>query len=470
MTGYRVVGWWHFLVLAVSVLFAVISFNGHGGIKPFSKRYTDDARLQKPLSPASRPASTCHFSHIGSSHRHREEHKKLLQRMRKPSNGKLKANSPRHRLLTALHGFYRYQRTAGGELQRIREAYEKNIKKEKRELIDAATKYEAKIKRTEELIRENDHVVQEIVDCGLEFYGVDFMELSTFVRQEEASGKTAERVSVSQALKHYVRDWAVDGERERISTFPLLLETLEVRFPERSITSNKSDPIRVLVPGAGVGRLAHDIAALGGFEVTANEWSMYMNLAYRYVVSQRHANSKTIYPFIDWWSHQPTTKELHRAVSFPDVSVNFSDVLLVEGDFTTAFNEKHETGSYDAVVTLFFIDTARSVLSYMETIHQVLKPGNIFFLFRQILCRGLWVNLGPLLYGSGPFLQLSLDETVDLAEAVGFEFLQTDPRYGNLTLPGGKGWIRQTEAPYGFNQKALWKNAYWAQYWLARRR
>lgn len=112
-----------------------------------------------------------------------------------------------------------------------------------------------------------------------------------------------------------------------------------------------------------------------GFDVTANEWSMYMNFAYRYVTSRRQVNSTAAYPFIDWWSHQPTTQELHRRVTFPDVPVDPSDVLLVEGDFTTAFNGQNNTGRYDAVVTLFFIDTARNVLSYMETIRRVLKPG-----------------------------------------------------------------------------------------------
>lgn len=81
---------------------------------------------------------------------------------------------------------------------------------------------------------------------------------------------------------------------------------------------------------------------------------------------------------------------------------------------------------------------------------------------------GLWINLGPLLYGSAPFLQLSLDEIIALSEAVGFEFLDTDPRVGDLSLPDQK--IRQSEAPYGFNQKALSKNAYWAQFWVATRR
>lgn len=111
-----------------------------------------------------------------------------------------------------------------------------------------------------QLIDKNDKVAQAIVDNALDFYGIEFTELAKFVKDAEAGGKTAERVSVSQALKHFARDWAADGEHERVATFPQILETLEERFPNRS----DENPIRVLVPGAGVGRLAHDIADLGG--------------------------------------------------------------------------------------------------------------------------------------------------------------------------------------------------------------
>lgn len=240
----------------------------------------------------------------------------------------------------------------------------------------------------------------------------------------------------------------------------------------------------MLVPGAGVGRLAHDIADLGGeipflrkhvsailttptkpgFEVTANEWSSYFNLAYRYLVSPPSTApfSTTIHPFIDWWSHQPSTSELQRGISIPDVPINPLSVNLVEGDFTTAFQQKEHDNSFDAVVTLFFIDTARNLVSYLKTIHRLLKSppkdgahGNT----------GLWLNVGPLLYGSAPFLQLSLDEIIRLSEAIGFEFLETDPKWGDLTLPDRQ--VRGKEAPYGFNSKALAKNAYWAQFWAA---
>jgi hypothetical protein len=51
---------------------------------------------------------------------------------------------------------------------------------------------------------------------------------------------------------------------------------------------------------------------------------------------------------------------------------------------------------------------------------------------------------------------------------MGFEFLETDPKWGDLTLP--ERLVRGKEASYGLNSKALSKNAYWAQFWAARRK
>jgi hypothetical protein len=96
------------------------------------------------------------------------------------------------------------------------------------------------------LIDKNDKAAQAIVDHALDFYGIEFTELTKFVKEVEADGKYAERVSVSQALKHFSRDWAADGKHERVATFPQILETLQERFPNRT----NDNPVRVLVPGA----------------------------------------------------------------------------------------------------------------------------------------------------------------------------------------------------------------------------
>jgi carnosine N-methyltransferase len=99
------------------------------------------------------------------------------------------------------------------------------------------------------------------VDNALDFYHIDREELDKHMEQMEHDGKRADRVSVSQSLKHIVRDWTEDGGvYEREACFECLLKTLDTLFPERG----PQHPIQVLLPGAGLGRLGRDIAQQGG--------------------------------------------------------------------------------------------------------------------------------------------------------------------------------------------------------------
>lgn len=184
-----------------------------------------------------------------------------------------------------------------------------------------------------------------------------------------------------------------------------------------------------------------------------NEWSMYMNVAYRYLENSTSENPFALHPFIDGLSHHATTNDMLRKVMAPNMSPDPS-VLLVEGDFNNAFND--QGGYYDVIVTHFFIDTARNLMSYFDTIQFLLKSG------------GTWMNFGPLLYGTAPFVQLSLDEILAIVEEMGFEFEDIDHTCGSLTFADKK--IRTREAEYGFNVKALTKNAYAAQAWIAKKK
>ncbi|KAJ5159111.1 uncharacterized protein N7500_008762 [Penicillium coprophilum] len=394
-----------------------------------------------------------------------EEHTRLLQNLQR-SSGKWDSTHPRHRLLTALHGYTCYKDKSLAEVDKWRNLY-KNVPKRQRTLLESTIHYTRKINTIEHLVDTNAKLSRSIVEYGLSFYNISQSELDEFIKESESQQRSADRTSVSQGMKHFVRDWADEGHEERQQSSGCILNSL-AQMPR---TNDR--PLRVLLPGSGLGRLAHEVDKLGGeykfnylldfhwliretlgFGVTMNEWSAYMNLAYRYVSSLSVPNSVQFHPYIDWWSHHATTNDLQRSIRFPNEVIHPSSVLLIEGDFTTVFTE--HTGLYDIIVTLFFIDTARNLASYLETIHRLLRPG------------GRWVNLGPLLYGTAPFVQLSLDEIVALSNSMGFEFQGTDPTIGNVTLPGLP--VRGLEVAYGRNGRGLNKNAYQAQYWEAVKR
>jgi len=68
-----------------------------------------------------------------------------------------------------------------------------------------------------------------------------------------------DHVKVREALKHFVRDWSEEGRRERHQTFGLVLDAL--KGLENEVGGRRMK--RVLVPGAGLGRLAWEISQLG---------------------------------------------------------------------------------------------------------------------------------------------------------------------------------------------------------------
>jgi hypothetical protein len=311
--------------------------------------------------------------------------------------------------------------------------------------------YTDKLNTVEGLMVKNAGLAEDILDYSLRFYGVSRSELEGFV-QETTNGANKQKGNTLYAMKHFVRDWSNEGLHEREATYPCVLEAMRTAFPKRS----QLEPVKVLVPGSGLGRLGHEIAALGAFQVTMNEFAYSMNMAYHYLATLKPSNISTIHPYIDWWSHRATNTDLMRAVHFPDKIDILAQpsVSLVEGDFTIVL-KPHE-GTYDALVSHFSIDTATNILTYLETMYALLKPG------------GVWINFGPLLYGSIPALQLSLDEVIAMAESLGFELEEPNNACGKVMEFDQR--VRGAHVPYAYDTESLSRNAYLAQHWIARKK
>ncbi|KAH7381214.1 N2227-like protein-domain-containing protein [Phaeosphaeria sp. MPI-PUGE-AT-0046c] len=427
--------------LAIAVAADAVTTSEHDDIPTIAPILAQDGipNAQDPMNFGTMPEHNAM-----ASARHRQERAHLVKRMDR-KHGKWTSSHPRYRLLESLYGYSKYRDTNMAELDRVRGLY-KNVGKAQKKTLESVVDYKKKLDDMEELIYENLMICRSIVANAMQFYGVSQKELDDHIKDAEKNGRNADRISVGQTLKHFVRDWAEEGGKERNDAFPCILSTLSNL--KREDTTEES--LKVLLPGSGLGRLGHEVVKLGGFEVTANEWSMYMNVAYRFLENSTSQHPFALHPFIDGLSHHTTTNDMLRKVTVPHTSPEPS-VLLVEGDFNNAFND--QGGYYDIIVTHFFIDTARNLMSYFDTIQFLLKTG------------GIWVNFGPLLYGTAPFVQLSLDEIIAVVEEMGFEFGDIGQTCGDLTFEGKK--VRSTEAEYGFNVKALTKNAYAAQAWVA---
>jgi hypothetical protein len=63
---------------------------------------------------------------------------------------------------------------------------------------------------------------------------------------------------VQTELQHLVRDWSKEGRAEREKLLMPILNTLRKEFPDGGFGN------QILVPGSGLGRLAHEISKQQG--------------------------------------------------------------------------------------------------------------------------------------------------------------------------------------------------------------
>lgn len=131
---------------------------------------------------------------------------------------------------------------------------------DKGKTLEKVVNYKQKLYDVEELIYENLMVCRSIVSNAMQFYEITQQELDEHMKEAEKSGRAPDRISVGQTLKHFVRDWADDGSKERKDAFPCILSTLSNLKSQET----EASPLKVLLPGSGLGRLSHEVSNLGG--------------------------------------------------------------------------------------------------------------------------------------------------------------------------------------------------------------
>lgn len=141
------------------------------------------------------------------------------------------------------------------------------------------------------------------------------------------------------------------------------------------------------------------------------------------------------------------SSEQLEAVKFPDIAPFDLPENAVfgcaAGDFLEIATEQKD--EWDAVVTCFFLDTANNIVSYLEAIFSILKPGSY------------WINIGPLLYHYSDSAELSLELTLDqvlyAAKSIGFEIIES----------------KTVQTRYAAKKSAMMNILYDAEFWVARK-
>ncbi|KAJ7645998.1 N2227-like protein-domain-containing protein [Mycena polygramma] len=339
----------------------------------------------------------------------------------------------------AYNTYARYRNLSVAEASRLQAAYASTSRAHKR--LGYTLGYPAKLDKLAQATNANGRITDAIARLAEKQFDIDL---------PPRGGTSMDLMRVRESLKHFIRDWSADGLREREKIFAPILDVL------RTVEIGDRAGKRVLVPGSGLGRLAWEISELG-FETTANELSFFMALALRFLLDPSTTsvpNEHAIHPYAHWFSHQRSTESLFRSIQFPDAVPRLSPRFkLVEKDFLTlqpppaASPLLAEMPGYDYIVTLFFIDTSLNILTTLEHIYYLLRPG------------GTWINLGPLLWTAGgqAKLELSLEEVLRAAEELGFVI---DPRNDGQQS-------NTVECEYTGDAQAMMRWIYRAEFWVA---
>jgi carnosine N-methyltransferase len=206
-----------------------------------------------------------------------------------------------------------------------------------------------------------------------------------------------------QVVAHIVRDWTAEGKQIRRQLYDWCLSKI------------KKTGLRIMVPGAGMGRLAWELARNKHAWVEALESSVGMAAAAASILQRKQ--SGMIHPYSsDQLSNEVNSSHRYLRVQYPDVD----DMEIYEGhlsytvaDFLLLNSVVNNQSKFDVVVTCFFLDTATNVMEYIATIIKLLKPKE-----------GMWVNVGPLQWHQKSQIRLSADELYNLIEEVGFKIME----------------------------------------------
>lgn len=284
-------------------------------------------------------------------------------------------------------------------------------------------------------------------------------------------------------IRQLYRDWSHEGAAERNSCYEPVIRDVVAAFWEAPDKST----VKILVPGAGLGRLVFELCRKG-YSVEGNEISYHQLAASNWILNRIPQGEQfDLYPFALDFSNVRSREHQLKRVKVPDVHAGHAmeeiftqstkssmthpseRMSMTAADFVVLYGDVEHRNKFDAVVTVFFIDTAPNIVRYVETVRNCLKDD------------GLWINLGPLLWhfadkapsnGEDHQPEGIEREQLGIAEPGGVEL--SDEEILALVQHEGfsiqKHEIRDDGFGYIQNSASLSQNMYNNSHWIARKR
>ncbi|KAJ6263689.1 hypothetical protein Dda_2258 [Drechslerella dactyloides] len=307
-------------------------------------------------------------------------------------------------LLATLASFFVYRRSAHYTFTYRRRRNFYSLPRAQHEILKKLN-FQGTLDKLDECIEKNSAFAEAILKSGCKSFGIDPLSAENWKDLADSGDLDKAR----STIKQFLRDWSKEGAAERERCYGPILKAIDKYYG----TVVPPCEIRILVPGAGLGRLPFEICSRG-YATEGNEFSYHQLIGSNFVLNATNkADEHTIYPFCLGFSHHRERDNQTRGITIPDVhpGTDLNKVLeyhvtddcktlppgiyryrpsqyfsMSAGEFVDSYNIEESKETYDCVATSFFIDTARNLLKYLETIRNVLAVG------------GLWINNGPLLW------------------------------------------------------------------------
>ena len=242
-------------------------------------------------------------------------------------------------------------------------------------------------------------------------YTPDVSYYKNYTQKDIDDAAYNEYSTLNYAVFMYIcRDWTIEKKKERDIHYNPIIESVRKNVPPKS---------KILIPGAALLRLGYELATIG-YDIDANDYNFSNVILCDYFFNHSKKDQFSFQPLIRSFSNYLTEDAVFRKFSFPDENINLQGkgkIKMLAGDFTKLYNDKIDY--YDCVITCFFIDTAKNIFEYIDTIEKVLKKG------------GIWINFGPLSYHwvgyeNIPTIELPYDKLKEVIINFGFEYIHEE--------------------------------------------
>jgi hypothetical protein len=279
----------------------------------------------------------------------------------------------------------------------------------------------------------------------------------------------------TQILAHLARDWSAAGHTVRQTLYPWCRDRMQVYYKDSNSNMNNDNSNnanrRILVPGAGLGRLAWELA-LDGWTVHALEASPVMAAAAASMLHYKnnHNNMEDttdtirIHPYaMDYFTNEVDGADRYESVTVPDVHPGLTTSSSSSSSSSSSNNSKnkndnnnpHSTGAVGSLsftVGFFGSDTATAMTAVGRssaptddtTTSDSTTSGSTaptaleqpyaaivtcFFLdtatnvydyldaiAASVETGGLWINVGPLQWHGNAVVSMTVTELLSVLE------------------------------------------------------